>query len=70
MTTAPTSNRAPTHRLFLVKGDDLNAKWLEIGAAWPNRDGQGYTLSLDAMPLGGRIVMREIADREEAGGQQ
>ena len=58
-----------THLIYIVKGDE-NAKWLEIGAAWANRDGQGFTLSLDAVPTNGRIVMREIADREEAGGQQ
>ena len=61
--------RQPTHRLYIVNGDDKNARWTEIGAAWANRDGQGFTLSLDAVPLGGRIVMREIADREDTGGQ-
>ena len=56
--------KAPTHRLFIVKGDDQNARWTEIGAAWVNRDGQGFTLQLDAIPTTGRIVMREITDKE------
>ena len=56
--TTPTS-RQPTHRLYLVKGDDEHARWTEIGAAWSNRDGQGFSISLDAVPLGGRIVMRD-----------
>ena len=60
-----TANRQPTHRLYIVKGEDQSARWLEIGAAWGNRDGHGFTLSLDALPLDGRIVMREIADRDE-----
>ena len=59
----------PTHRLYLVKGDDTNPRWTEIGAAWANRDGQGFSLTFDAIPLGGRIVMRKIADRESVGGQ-
>lgn len=60
------TNRAPTHRLYIVKGDDDHARWTEIGAAWVNRDGQGFTLSLDAIPTTGRVVMREItaSDKE------
>lgn len=65
--TAQTSNRLPTHRLYVVRGDDDTARWTEIGAAWANRDGQGFSLNLDAVPLCGRIVMREITEREDAG---
>ena len=63
------TSKLPTHRLYIVKGDDQNARWTAIGAAWANRDGQGYTIQLDALPTDGRIVMREIAEREEIGGQ-
>ena len=58
--------RQPTHRLYIVNGDDKHARWTEIGAAWANRDGQGFTLQLDAIPTTGRIVMREItaSDKE------
>lgn len=62
-------NRAPTHRIYLVKGESETARWTEIGAAWANKDGQGYSLSLDAVPLGGRIVMREITAQASEGGQ-
>jgi hypothetical protein len=55
--------RKPTHRLFRVVGDGEKANWTEIGAAWPNKDGQGFSLSCDAMPLSGRIVMRAITDK-------
>lgn len=48
----------PTHRLYIVKGEGENARWLEAGAAWANRDGQGFTLSIDVLPLNGRLVMR------------
>lgn len=62
MTTNTTQNRAPTHRLYHVRGDGDVARWIEIGAAWPNRDGNGFSLSLDAIPTGGRIVMRAITE--------
>ena len=59
----------PTHRLYTVKGEDKNTRWIEIGAAWANRDEQGFTLILDALPIDGRVVMREIAERENGGSQ-
>lgn len=58
--------RKPTHRLFRVVGDGEKANWTEIGAAWPNKDGQGFSLSCDAMPLSGRIVMRAITEKPVA----
>jgi hypothetical protein len=64
-----TENRQPTHRLYIVKGTGEKANWTPIGAAWSNRDGHGYSLSLDAVPMNGRLVMREITERE-IGGQQ
>lgn len=69
MTDTTNPNKAPTHRLYVVKGDGENARWTVIGAAWPHKAGGGFSLQLDALPTDGRIVMREIADREEAGGQ-
>ena len=51
----------PSHRLFAVSKAEGQSKasWLEIGAAWPNKDGKGYSLKLRAMPMnGGEIVMR------------
>jgi len=66
----PLLGRKPTHRLYRVIGEGQASIWTPIGAAWPNKDGQGFSLSCDAMPLTGRIVMRRITAREEAGGQQ
>ena len=62
--------KKPTHRLFQVTGDGDKSFWREIGAAWPNRDGQGFSLAYHAIPLSGRIVMREITERPANGGQQ
>ena len=58
--------RKPTHRLFRVVGDGENSTWTPIGAAWPNKDGQGFSINCEAMPLSGRIVMRAITDRSVA----
>jgi hypothetical protein len=61
------SNHKPTHRLYTVKGDDDAARWIEIGAAWPNKDSKGFTLQFDALPFDGRVVMREITERDNGG---
>ncbi|MBO9712647.1 hypothetical protein [Sphingomonas sp.] len=53
----------PTHRIYLVTGEGKSAFWTPIGAAWPNRDGNGFSLSCAAIPLGGRTVMRRITER-------
>ena len=58
--------RKPTHRLFRVVGDGESSIWTPIGAAWPNKDGQGFSINCEAMPLSGRIVMRAITERPVA----
>jgi hypothetical protein len=60
----------PTHRLYQVTGDGDEAFWREIGAAWPNKDGHGFSISYNVIPLHGRIVMRRIRERSEGDGRQ
>jgi len=61
--------RKPTHRLYCVVGVGDAASWTPIGAAWDHKDGQGFSLACDAVPLQGRIVMRAVREAAE-GGQQ
>ena len=57
--------RKPTHRIYRVIGDGQSSSWTPIGAAWPNKDGQGFNIAYDAVPLTGRIVMRAITERPQ-----
>ena len=66
----PSAGRKPTHRLYRVVGEGDAASWTPIGAAWPNKDGMGFSLSCDAVPLQGRIMMRVITERSEGNGGQ
>jgi hypothetical protein len=44
-----------------------NAPWTRIGAAWPHKDGAGYTLDFELMPVtGGRVVLRKFEAKPEA----
>jgi hypothetical protein len=67
MSSKTTITNRPSHRLFAVtkaEGQD-KASWLEIGAAWPNKDGKGFSLKLKAMPMpGSEIVLRIVAPSE------
>ncbi len=63
--------RKPTHRLYRVSGDGDAAIWTPIGAAWPNKDGMGFSLTCEAIPLQGRLILRMITERAQLeGGQQ
>ena len=48
----------PTHEVFVVEGEGQYSSWTRIGAAWPHKDGDGYNMQLQAMPLSGRLVVR------------
>jgi len=71
-----TQSKKPTHRIYAVrKSDATNSRWFEIGAAWPNKDGKGFSLKLNLMPVGeADIVIREIGPEtvaaDEEGGAQ
>jgi len=66
MTQQPNSaGRKPTHRLYNVSGTGKTATWTPIGAAWPNRDGSGFSIQCDAIPLRGRLVMRAIEEERQ-----
>jgi hypothetical protein len=68
--TATTETRKPTHRIYRVSGEGKASSWTPIGAAWPNKDGHGFSITCDAVPLQGRIVMRKITERDLAKGAQ
>ena len=66
-----TAKARPTHRIFSVSKPKGDAKpfWLEIGAAWPHKDGKGFSLQFNACPYGdAEVVIRAAMVR--AGGAQ
>ena len=67
MTNPPTKSK-PTYTLYAVEGKDEKSHWTRIGAAWAHRDGQGFSIKLDLVPLTGRIQMR--VSSSETGGAQ
>ncbi|HEV7276531.1 MAG TPA: hypothetical protein VGN80_09615 [Devosiaceae bacterium] len=64
--TTDTNDKRPTHIIWQVSGENDNAFWTRMGAGWLNRDGKGISLRLDAVPLHGRLVIREVSEQDEA----
>jgi hypothetical protein len=57
---------APTHRVYtVIKREGQDDYWLNIGLAFPHKDGKGFNVVLQALPLDGKIVCREITNEEE-----
>ena len=53
----------PTHRAYsVIKRDGQDDYWLNLGLVFPHKDGNGFNLILQALPLDGKIVCREIAE--------
>jgi hypothetical protein len=62
----------PTHRVYAVRktGQDTSY-WAEIGAAWANKHGKGFSLKFNLLLVGeADIVVREIQDAGSEGGTQ
>ena len=50
----------------VVEQEGKDPFWLKIGAAWANKDGKGYSITLQALPLDGRLVLREWKEPEKS----
>ena len=61
------TNSAPTHNVFTVedRGEKEDPFWLKIGAAWAHKDGKGFNITLSALPLDNRLVLREPSEAAE-----
>jgi hypothetical protein len=58
---------APTHRAYsVIKRDGQDDYWLNLGLVFPHKDGSGFNIILQAFPLDGKIVCREISEDDAA----
>jgi hypothetical protein len=59
---------APTGRKRMVDGVEKDAYWPKIGVAFPMKDGTGFTIKLDSLPLNGELVVKPPRAKEDKGG--
>ena len=61
----------PTYLVYYIvdrdqdNGEEKNGFWTKVGAAWPHKDGKGLNISIDVVPLDGRLVLREPLEEKE-----
>lgn len=61
-----TKSKAPSHTAYQVReGKGDTSYWTRIGSAWPHNDGKGFNIQLDAVPLDGRITLRDASDKKD-----
>lgn len=52
----------PTHTAYAVRNFEKNGEpdfsWLKIGAGFLHKDGKGFDVVLDALPVSGRVTLR------------
>lgn len=58
--------RQPTHRAYsVIRREGQDDFWLNLGLVFAHKDGGGFNIMLQAFPLDGKIVCREIAADED-----
>ena len=59
--------RQPSHRAYsVIQREGQDDFWLNVGIAFPHKDGKGFNIVLQAFPLDARIVCREFTGDEQA----
>jgi hypothetical protein len=71
MSNTTKTGQKPAYEVFTVEdGAEGKAVWTKIGAAWPHKDGKGF--SLKGFTLGGglKVHLRAVEAKAEKGGVQ
>jgi hypothetical protein len=56
----------PAYRAYtVVKRENKDDYWLNIGVCFAHEDGDGFNLLLQALPIDGKIVLRRYKEDEE-----
>jgi len=60
------SPKAPTHIAYQIRErEGGNGFWTRIGAAWPHKDGNGFNIQLESVPLDGKVTLRLASEKKE-----
>ena len=60
-----TTGKAPAYIAYKERDGNKKAYFKRIGAAWPNKDGKGFNIQLDAIPLDGRVTLRLATEKKD-----
>lgn len=51
--------------VYTVRERNDKKFWCRIGSCWPNKDGNGFSVKLDATPLDGQLVIRKELPKDD-----
>lgn len=70
-TTATAVQNKPFMLGYTVRpiGDGRKSSWSKIAAAWAHKDGQGFEVRMDALPVDGRLVLRTVPEHDQESGE-
>jgi len=58
--------KRPSHLAYQVnEGQDGKSYFNKVGAAFAHKDGQGFNVVLDSLPVDGRLTLRTPQERVE-----
>ena len=64
-TTETTPSKKPAYVAYNVRErEGKKARFTEIGVAFPHRDGKGFDILCDVIPLSGRITLRIPSEKK------
>ncbi len=63
---SPAASNLPSHRVYAVTRVGKKNYWRTIGAAWSHKDGDGFSVKLDFLPLNGAEISIRKPRPEEA----
>ena len=64
-TTESAPSKSPSYIAYTVREGKDKSYFTRIGAAWPHKDGKGFNIQLDAVPLDGKITLRIATDKKD-----
>ena len=69
MSNEASNSKRPTHTAYSVREYQKNGQkesdWTRIGVAWAHRDGDGFDIILEALPINGRVALRKSKPKSE-----
>ena len=61
------TKNTPKYKVYTVNEipDKEKGNWVKIGVAFVHKDEKGISIKLDALPLDGKLALREREDKSE-----
>jgi hypothetical protein len=64
-TTESAPSKSPNFIAYQVREGKGKSYFTRIGAAWAHKDGKGFNIQIDAIPLDGKITLRIATDKKD-----